>query len=177
MDQCWYSTARQCRSIFLHLDKIMRSLILPVRKTNSRIFVQKTKIYVVEKSGKYRLIFSRLSGVPYSSVRRILKKGARNFRKFEMNKDQNENCFIQNQSDFLLKIRWRSKKGLHSNLVQFFALSLAQAKNKGLRLPFVCSKLLGKLQEGGACRNFAYYSMLIILSWWPKGGHGPTAPL
>ena len=26
---------------------------------------------------------------------------------------------------------------------------------------------------GGACRNFAYYSMLIILSWRPKGGMVP----
>ena len=32
------------------------------------------------------------------------------------------------------------------------------------------SDLLPNLQRGGACHNFAYYSMLIILSWRPKGG-------
>ena len=44
-----------------------------------------------------------------SSVRRILKSGGRgggrNFKKFEKNKDNNENWFTQNQSDFLPKIR------------------------------------------------------------------------
>ena len=34
------------------------------------------------------------------SVRRILKKGGRNLRKFEKNNNQNQHCFTQNQSDF-----------------------------------------------------------------------------
>ena len=69
----------------------------------------------------------------------------------------------------------QKKKGLHSNLVQFLAQTWVQAKNKGLRLPFVCSNLLPKFQKG-ACRNFAYYSMPIMLSWRPKGGPWPNAP-
>ena len=75
-----------------------------------------------------------------------------------------------------LKFRTK-KKGLHSNLVRFFARNCVLDKNKGLRQPFVCSKLLLNLQRRGPCRNFAYYSMLIILSWRPKGGsHDPMAP-
>ena len=67
------------------------------------------------------------------------------------------------------KTKKKKKKGFHSNLVRFLAQNWVQGKNKRLRLPFVCSNLLPKVQRGGACRNFAYYSMLIILSWRPKG--------
>ena len=51
-----------------------------------------------------------------------------------------------------------------------------RAKNKGIRLPFVRSKLLPNLRSGGPCRNFAYYSMLIIQSWQPKGGAMAQCP-
>ena len=38
-------------------------------------------------------------------------------------------------------------------------------------------KASAQLTKGGPCRNFAYYSMLIILSWQPKGGGPwPNAP-
>ena len=37
-------------------------------------------------------------------------------------------------------------------------------------------KALPNLQRGGQCRNFAYYSMLIIQSWQPKGGSWLNAP-
>ena len=43
---------------------------------------------------------------------------------------------------FRPKLREDQKKGLHSNLIQFFWV---RAKNKGLRLPFVRSKLLPNL--------------------------------
>ena len=37
--------------------------------------------------------------------------------------------------------------------------------------PFRVLKLSAQVtKRGGACRNFAYYSMLIILSWRPKRG-------
>ena len=49
----------------------------------------------------------------------------------------------------LPKIREDKKKGLHSNLLRFFAQNWVRAKNKGLRRPFVCSKLLPNLQRGG----------------------------
>ena len=43
--------------------------------------------------------------------------------------------------------------------------------------PTVCAlKLSAQATTGGACRNFAYYFMLVILSWRPKGeGHGTMA--
>ena len=50
-----------------------------------------------------------------------------------------------------------------------FCPKFGAGQNKGLRLPFVYLKLLPNLQREGPCRNFAYYSILIILSWRPKG--------
>ena len=39
-------------------------------------------------------------------------------------------------------------------------------------------KLSAQVTNRGACRNFAYYFMLIILHWRPKGsGHGTMSPL
>ena len=77
----------------------------------------------------------------FSSVRKILKRGggggggARNFRKSEKNKDQNRivppkfsPIFAQNQ----VKSK-KKKKGLHSNLVRFFAQSWVQAYNKRIK--------------------------------------------
>ena len=63
-------------------------------------------------------------GMPMnSSVRRILERGgARKFRKFEINKDQNEKFSIQNQSGFAVQNQMKTKKkGLHSNSARFFA--------------------------------------------------------
>ena len=37
-------------------------------------------------------------------------------------------------------------------------------------------KASAQLTKGGSCRNFAYYYMLIILSWRPKGGAWPNGP-
>ena len=38
-------------------------------------------------------------------------------------------------------------------------------------------KAFAQVTKGGPCRDFAYYSMLIILSRQPKGGgHGPMPP-
>ena len=66
---------------------------------------------------------------------------------------------------------------LNSNLVRFYAQNWVQVKNKGLR-PSLCvlKALLPNLQRRGACRNIAYYSMLIILSLGPKGGAWPQCP-
>ena len=41
--------------------------------------------------------------------------------------------------------------------------------------PIFCPKL-GKDQKKGPCRNFACYSMLIMLSWRPKGGAMAQCP-
>ena len=67
--------------------------------------------------------------------------------------------------------RKKKKKERSSlNFCPVFAQNWVLAKNKRFRLQFVCSNLLPKLQNGGPCRNFAYYSMQIILFWRPKGG-------
>ena len=47
---------------------------------------------------------------------------------------------------FCAKLGEDKKKGLHSNLVRVF---WERAKNKGIRLPFVCSNLLPNSQRGG----------------------------
>ena len=70
------------------------------------------------------------------------------------------------------------KKGLHSKLVRFLDQNWVKTKkDRSLArfCPFVCSNFLPKLQRGRPCCNFAYYSMLIILPWRPKGG-GAMAP-
>ena len=79
-----------------------------------------------------------------SSVRRILKRGGRNFRKFEKNKDQNKKLFRPNSVRFFAqnqvkskkkkkKKKKKEKKGLHSNLVRFFAQSWVKAYNKRIK--------------------------------------------
>ena len=90
--------------------------------------------------------------------------------------DQKKKYSLNFSRVFCPKLSENQKKGRHSNLVRFSAQIWMQAKNKGLRLLFVCSNLLPKLQRGGACRNFAYCSVLIILSWRSKGGPWPNAP-
>ena len=45
------------------------------------------------------------------------------------------------------------------------------ACQKQMSSPTLCVlKATAQLTNGRPCRNFAYYSMLIILSWRPKGG-------
>ena len=78
---------------------------------------------------------------------------------------------------FLSKIRWRPKKKRSSlKFSPIFGPKLG-AGQKGFCLPFVSSNLLLELQREWPCRNFAYYSMILILPWWPKGGsQGLKAP-
>ena len=76
----------------------------------------------------------------------------------------------------------QKKNGFHSILVWFLAQNFVKTKDKKKRSlprfsPFVCSNFLSKLQRRWPCRNFAYYSMLIILSWRPKGGAWHHSPL
>ena len=80
-----------------------------------------------------------------TSVRRIFNRGR---RKFENNEDQKKTFSTQNQSVFLPKVRSRQKKKkIFSQILSVFVLKLYAQITK----------------VGGACRNFAYYSMLIIL--------------
>ena len=115
-----------------------------------------------------------------SSVRRIFERGGPGNLKIMKTK---KNFSTQNQSVFLPKIKGRpKKKGLHSILVRFLAQNYVKTKHKKLVctqiLSFCVLNFLPKLRRRWPCRNFAYYSMLIILSWRSKrgGGHGTMAP-
>ena len=82
-----------------------------------------------------------------SSVRRILKRGARNFRKFERNIDQN------------LKLSY-------SNFVPFFAQNQV----------FLSPKPDAQLAKGGPCLDFAHFSMQFCNPGDPKWGPWPNPP-
>ena len=102
----------------------------------------------------------------------------RKFRKFENNKDQTEHFLAQNQVRFPTQ-NWVKTKKKRSSLKfsPVFGLKLGEGQKKGLCPPFLCSNPRPNLQRKGPCCNFAYYFMLIILSWRPKGGAWPNGPL
>ena len=115
------------------------------------------------------------------------KGGARKFRKFENNKDQNENfssrnqsvfpvqkrpkkkVFTQNWSGFWPKIRWRKKKkkDLHPNLIRFLVFACR-----------LCSQTFCPNYKGGTMTQFCilFYANYTILATQRGGGHGPMAP-
>ena len=95
----------------------------------------------------------------------FLKGGAGKFRKFENNEDQNKN-FSTSPFSCPKSGEDQKKGGLHLDLVRFLAQNWVKAKKRGLRPPFVSSKL-AQVTKAQFC---TYYSMLIILSWRPKGG-------
>ena len=70
---------------------------------------------------------------------------------------------------------------LATALVLVFGLKLGEDQKKVFTqiLSVNVLKLSAQITKvGGPCRNFAYYYMLIILSWRPKGGsHGTMPPL
>ena len=78
------------------------------------------------------------------------------------------------QNQVKTKKKKKKRSSLKFNLV--FNPKLGECQKKGLRPPFVRSNLLPKSQRGGPCRNFAYYSIQITLSWRPKGGAMATCP-
>ena len=84
------------------------------------------------------------------------------------------NVLIQFSPIFCPKLGEDQKKSLHSNLVRFFWV---RAKNKGLRLSFVCSKLLPNVQRGGG-GGIPQFCILIYANYtilatqrgpWPNG--------
>ena len=75
---------------------------------------------------------------------------------------------MNQKSFFGSKLGENQKKGLHSNSVRFLAQNWVKAKRKDLRQPLVCSNLLPKSQRGWGVLQFAYYSMLILLSFLHK---------
>ena len=101
-----------------------------------------------------------------SSVRRILKRGggAKNFRKFERNIDQN------------LKLP-------HSNFVPFFAQNQVKSKKKSFVPFFAQSQLISspkpdaQLAKGGeAMPQFCSLFYAILQFWQPKGGAMAQCP-
>ena len=103
-----------------------------------------------------------------SSVRRILKRvGARNFRKFERNINQNLKLSHSNFVPVFAQNQVKSKKKvLHSNFVPFFA------QNQVISSPKPDAQL-----AKGPCLNFAHFSMQFCNPGDPKGGPWPNAPL
>ena len=94
------------------------------------------------------------------------KEVARKFRKFEINEDQNQSVLLPKLGE-----NQNKKKGLHSNLVRFLAENWVKAKKKVFVHRLVAQTFCQSNKGGGgACRNFVYYSMLILRSWRPKGG-------
>ena len=76
------------------------------------------------------------------------------------------------KSVFLPKIRWRPKKKKRSILKFCPVFGQTKVFAYCFWAQTCCSS-----KKGGACHNFAYFSMLIILPWRPKReGHGPMAP-
>ena len=103
-----------------------------------------------------------------SSVSRILKRrGARNFRKFEKNIDQNLKLshsnfvpfFAQNQVKSKKKSGEEQKKDLHSNFVPFFAqYQVISSPNPDAQL------------AKGGMPQFCSLFYAILQSWrWPNG--------
>ena len=79
-----------------------------------------------------------------------------------------------------MKTKERKKKKERSSL-KFSAVFDPKlgAGQKQRSSPTICALNPSvQVKKGGVpCHNFAYYSTLIILSWRPKGGHGPMPPL
>ena len=110
-----------------------------------------------------------------SSIRKILKRGgARNFRKFEKKKEQSKKLFHLKSVRFSAQNNVKSKKKSSLEFSPIFCPKLKIICLKHHRLYVLKPSL--QLTKEGPCRNFAYYSMLNILSWRPKRG-GPWHPL
>ena len=75
------------------------------------------------------------------------------------------------KSVFQPKIRWRPKKKKRFSLK--FRPVFGQKKVFAHRY---CAQTVCPSYKGGLCHNFAYFSILIILSWRPKGGPWPNDP-
>ena len=107
-----------------------------------------------------------------SSVRRIFKRGGRNFRKFEIKEDQNKNFPAHNQVRVPAQTEVKTKKkGLHSNLVQILA--------KKRSSPTVSVLKPAQVTKGGGGGTMPHFCILFYANYPgnPKGGHGPMAPL
>ena len=128
-----------------------------------------------------------------SSVRRILKRGgARNFRKFERNMDQNLKLSYSNFVPFFAQNQVKSKKkkkGLHSNFVPFFSQNQVKSKEKkkrsSLKFRPIFSPKSGDFEPKAlcpTCKGVGHASILLtflcnyaILAT-QRGGYVPMSP-
>ena len=115
--------------------RIQSRLMMDLLKGKSCTWFQRQSFcYIVEP------LFNNHTGVDSVAYVGFWKGGrARNFKKFEKNKDQKfriRNCSTPIPSNFLPEIRWRAKrkkKGPHPNLVRFFGQSWVQAYSKRIK--------------------------------------------
>ena len=119
---------------------------------------------------KHRLLCSLLLS---SSVDRIFKRGGLGNLRVMWTKRKISPLVITPFISPNYRRRLKRKKWSSLKFSLFFCPKLGKDQKKR-SLPTFCplvrSDFLPKLQwGGGACRNFAYCSMLIILSWRPKG--------
>ena len=106
-----------------------------------------------------------------TSVRRILEIGGG--RKFEIIEDQKKNFSFRIIAFSCPKFGEDQKKGSSLRFSPVFGPKLGEDQKKGFQSDFdrLCAQIFWQnYKGGGACRNFTYYSMPIILSWRPKGG-------
>ena len=120
--------------------------------------------------------------VSASNVRWILERGAggQGGRKLENNEDQKKISPLRITPFSSPKLGKDQTKVFHSKLVRFLAQNWVKTnKITGLypNSVLLCAQTFCPSYNGGRpCRNFAYYSMLIILSWRPKGRHVTMNP-
>ena len=97
------------------------------------------------------------------------KGGARKFRKFEINEDQNKNFPAQNQVRFPAQNQVTTKKKRSS-------LKFSPVFGQKRSSPTVSVlKPSAQVTKGGTCHSFAYFSMLIILILAMQRGGGGMA--
>ena len=87
--------------------------------------------------------------------------GARIFRKFERNIDQNLKLSHSNFVPFFAQTQVKSKKKVFTQISSHFSPNIRW---------FWAQSLMPNLQRGGACLNFAHFSMQFCIPGNPKGG-------
>ena len=107
-----------------------------------------------------------------SSVRRIFERGGGGPENLNIIKTKRKIFPLRISPFSCPKLGDDQKKRSSLKISPLFAPKLREDQKKGLYPDsvFLCAQTFSPSYKGGACRNFAYYSMLIILSWRPKGG-------
>ena len=114
--------------------------------------------------------------VAISSVCRIFERGARKFRKFENNKDQNENFPAQNKVHFPAQNYLKTKKRSLLKFSPVFGPKLGEGQKK-VFAHRLCAQTLCPSYKGGAMPQFCvlFYVNYTILAT-QREDLGPMAP-